>query len=73
VSHSEMMTRKFTDVSGKKTAAYNAQAQAAQAEAQAEALLKGLNLFTHLEPNAHRWDVSQRMKTESAARDLADI
>lgn len=35
----------------------------AQAVAQAEAahnqaILQGLNEFTHLEPNTHRWDVS---------------
>jgi hypothetical protein len=42
---------------GKRAAESNAQAQAAQAEA----LLQGLNVFTHLEPTAHRWDVSQIM------------
>jgi hypothetical protein len=42
---------------GKRAALIVAQAEAAHNQA----ILAGLNEFTHLEPNAHRWDVSWTM------------
>lgn len=44
---------------GKRKAMLSAQAIAQAEAAHNQAILADLNVFTHLEPNAHRWDVSQ--------------
>jgi ribosomal protein L30E len=42
---------------GKRKAMLSAQAIAQAEAAHNQAILADLNVFTHLEPNAHRWDV----------------
>lgn len=48
---------------GKRKAMLSAQAIAQAEAAHNQAILADLNVFTHLEPNAHRWDVSDIITT----------
>lgn len=48
---------------GKRKAMLSAQAIAQAEAAHNQAILADLNVFTHLEPNAHRWDVSGSVTT----------
>ena len=53
-------TRNILIVLGKQASVTAAQAQAAQAAA----ILQGLDAFSHLGSNAHRWDVSLALESE---------
>lgn len=56
LSHEFPTAKEVAD--GKRNAMLSAQAIAQAEAAHNQAILADLNVFTHLEPNAHRWDVS---------------